>query len=98
MKGFLDLITIGFLSKYTRKPLHFFGPIGILSMLLGLIAGAYLSWLRFIPPRQGIGNRPLLFLAVLLIVVGVQFISLGLLGEMIASMNKREDYVVKKRL
>ncbi|MFC1730005.1 glycosyltransferase family 2 protein [candidate division KSB1 bacterium] len=96
MKGFLDLITIRFITKYTRRPLHFFGPIGILSMLGGIIAGIYLAWLWF--TGQGIGNRPLLFLAVLLIVVGVQFISLGLLGEMIANINQKEDYVVKKKL
>lgn len=96
MKGFLDLVTIRFLAKYTRRPLHFFGPIGILSILLGIIAGAYIFWLW--ATKQGIGNRPLLFLAVLLIVVGVQFISLGLLGEMIASASNKEDYVIKKKL
>lgn len=96
MKGFLDLITIRFLAKYTRRPLHFFGPIGILSMLLGFIAGIYLTWQWF--KVGGIGNRPMLFLSVLLIVVGVQFISLGLLGEMVANMNQKEDYVVKKKL
>ena len=96
MKGFLDLITIRFLEKYTRRPLHFFGPIGILSILLGFIAGAYLTYGWFI--GRGIGNRPLLFLAILLIVVGVQFISLGLLGEMIANMDRKGDYVIKKKL
>lgn len=96
MKGFLDLITIRFLTKYTRRPLHFFGPIGILSILLGVIAGAYLTWGWFM--GIGIGNRPLLFLAILLIVVGVQFISLGLLGEMIANIDRKEDYVIKKKL
>ncbi|PIN86257.1 glycosyltransferase [Candidatus Woesearchaeota archaeon CG10_big_fil_rev_8_21_14_0_10_44_13] len=96
MKGFLDLITVRFITKYTRRPLHFFGPIGILSILLGFIAGAYLTWQWF--TIGGIGNRPMLFLSVLLIVVGVQFISLGLLGEMIANMNPKEDYVIKKKL
>ncbi|HLC46469.1 MAG TPA: glycosyltransferase family 2 protein [Candidatus Nanoarchaeia archaeon] len=93
-KGFFDLLTVKFLSTYTRRPLHFFGPIGALTSLLGLVFGAYLFWLWI--TGQGIGNRPLLFLSVLLIVVGVQFVSLGLLGEMVANNNQKKEFVIKK--
>ena len=93
-KGFFDLLTVKFLSTYTRRPLHFFGPVGALTSLLGLVFGAYLFWLWI--TGQGIGNRPLLFLSVLLIVVGVQFVSLGLLGEMVANNNQEKEYVIKK--
>lgn len=81
LSGFLDLITVVFLSKYTRKPLHLFGTIGMICMLLGFVICIYLAvgWFQGI----WIGNRPILLLGVLLIVVGVQFFSIGLLGEML---------------
>ena len=93
-KGFFDLLTVKFLSAYTKRPLHFFGPIGVVSFLFGFVAGLYLFWLWMMD--IGIGNRPLVFLSVLLMVVGIQFVSLGLLGEMIASGSSKKEYVVKK--
>ena len=94
LKGVFDLITIKFLNTYGKKPLHFFGVLGVLSSFFGFIIGLKLAfdWLRSIP----IGNRPLLFLAVLMMVIGVQFVSLGLLGEMVSS-SKEEEYIIKKR-
>ena len=94
LKGVFDLITIKFLNTYGKKPLHFFGTLGALSAFLGFVIGLKLAfdWLRKIP----IGNRPLLILAVLLIVIGIQFVSLGLIGEMVSS-NKEEEYIIKKR-
>lgn len=95
MKGFFDLITVKFLTKYAKRPLHLFGLIGFLCFLLGFIGGIYLvvDWSKGIP----IGNRPLLMLTVLLIVTGIQLISIGLLGEMITSSSKKEHYVIKKK-
>jgi glycosyltransferase involved in cell wall biosynthesis len=95
LMGAFDLVTIRFLNIFAKRPLHFFGPIGLLSLLVGSIMGLYLAflWLKGL----GIGNRPLLFLSILLIVVGVQFISLGLLGEMITNIGKKDDYIIKKK-
>ncbi|HIE34442.1 MAG TPA: glycosyltransferase, partial [Candidatus Altiarchaeales archaeon] len=84
MKGFLDLITVKFLTTYAKRPLHFFGFFGMLSFLLGIISGIYILYLKFII-NSSIGDRPILILTILLILVGIQFISLGLLGEMIVS-------------
>ena len=94
LKGVFDLITIKFLNTYGKKPLHFFGTLGALSAFIGFVIGLKLAfdWLRKIP----IGNRPLSILAVLLIVIGIQFVSLGLIGEMVSS-NKEEEYIIKKR-
>jgi glycosyltransferase involved in cell wall biosynthesis len=88
LSGFLDLITVVFLSKYTRKPLHLFGAIGLIFILVGLIICAYLAigWFQ----GHWIGNRPILLLGVLLIVVGVQFFSIGLLGEMLTHALERD--------
>lgn len=80
--GLLDLITVMFLSRYTRRPLHLFGLIGLISTLLGSGITIYLIILR-ITKTIYLSNRPLLFIGVLLLIIGVQFISIGLLGEMI---------------
>jgi len=76
----LDLLTVKFLLSYSTRPLQIFGLFGLLSGFVGLVIGLVLSYDRLIL-RQGIGNRPLLLLAILLIVIGIQFITLGLLAE-----------------
>ncbi len=93
----LDLITVWFLSSYATRPLHIFGTLGLFSAGSGLLVGFYLTYVKF-AFGQDIGTRPLLFLAILLIVVGVQSITMGLLGEMIVriyheSQNKPIYYV-----
>ncbi|MCH2451137.1 MAG: glycosyltransferase family 2 protein [Gracilimonas sp.] len=82
MNGFLDLVTITFVQRYLQKPMHFFGTIGVLMLLIGGGINTYLAFIKFVY-GSGIGDRPLLFLGILLMVVGVQFFSTGLLGELI---------------
>jgi len=82
INGFLDLMTVLFFTKYTRRPLHFFGLIGILSGLLGGAITMYLVILRIFK-SSFLSNRPLLFIGVMLVILGMQFVSIGLLGEMI---------------
>jgi glycosyltransferase involved in cell wall biosynthesis len=77
----LDLITVKFLAAYSTRPIHVFGYWGILSGLAGFALAAYLSFQRLFMGLP-LANRPILFLAVLLIFIGVQFISIGLLGEL----------------
>jgi glycosyltransferase involved in cell wall biosynthesis len=79
-KVILDLLTVKFLLSYSTRPLQIFGLFGLLSGGIGIILGLILSYQRLIL-RQGIGGRPLLLLAILLIVIGFQFITLGLLAE-----------------
>ena len=95
-RGFLDLLTVLFITRYTKKPLHLFGSIGMMLMLMGMSVNSYLAVLWFM--GQKIGHRPLLSLGVLLLVLGVQFVSTGLLGEMITRGLKQEDesYVAEK--
>ena len=78
----LDLITVWFLGTYSTRPIHVFGTIGLISAAGGVVVGLYLTALKIIW-QESIGNRPLLLLAVLLVVIGVQLITMGLLGEMI---------------
>jgi glycosyltransferase involved in cell wall biosynthesis len=79
LRGFFDLLSVSFLTKYSRKPMHLFGLLGLLFTFLGLLICGYLSILWF--QGEAIGSRPLLLLGVLLILVGAQSFSIGLLGE-----------------
>tara|TARA_B100001123_G_scaffold423830_1_gene534465 strand:- start:100 stop:1026 length:927 start_codon:yes stop_codon:yes gene_type:complete len=89
MKGFFDLLTVIFLGKYLNRPLHFFGKVGLLFFIMGLSINIYLTygWFNGI----WISNRPILFLGILFIILGVQFFSLGLLGELIYKINKKNN-------
>lgn len=78
----MDLLTITFMKKFLTRPMHVFGLLGMLSMVLGTLLGLYLSFLK-LGLGQSIGNRPLLILAVLLLVTGVQLFSFGLLAELL---------------
>lgn len=82
-KGFLDLLTVIFLTQYRQRPMHLFGLPGLLSMVIGVLFGLWLLVEKF-AFNEAIGTRPLLMLAVLLVVIGAQFFGLGLLGEFLA--------------
>jgi len=81
-KVLLDLLTLRFLLHYATRPIHVFGGLGILSFGLGSLIGLYLTALKLVG-QQNIGDRPLLLLAILLVMVGVQLITMGLLGELV---------------
>ena len=83
LRVILDLLTVKFLSSYSTRPAHIFGPIGVLSGLLGFALALYLTVQKLVY-NVSIGSRPLLLLAVLLIFIGFQFVTMGLLGEMLA--------------
>ncbi len=92
--GIFDLITIMFLSKYTQQPLHLFGAIGLLSSLVGIGTEVYVLLLKYVFGESFQRHMALLVMGVMLIVIGIQFISMGLLGEMIAQTTQsREDRV-----
>jgi glycosyltransferase involved in cell wall biosynthesis len=80
----LDLFTVSFLLSYGARPMQLFGLLGLISGGLGVILNLYLASLKLIHGyRYQIGDRPLLMLAVLLVIIGVQFLMMGLLGEMV---------------
>lgn len=99
VKVVLDLITVKFLQSFSTKPLQFFGPFGLLSGALGFFISLYLTLEKIFLGRD-IGGRPLLLLGALLIIVGIQFIGMGLLGEMMVRVyhetQKKPIYVIKK--
>jgi len=97
MRGLFDLLTVIMLTKYPEKPLHFFGLIGTLLSLAGLAINIYMFVLRL--SGKWISNRPLLLLGILLLILGVQFIFFGLMGELIVFSSRKEiSYTVKEKL
>jgi glycosyltransferase involved in cell wall biosynthesis len=86
LRGFFDLLSVTFMGRYRHRPLHLFGGLGLLMGAIGFVVLLYLSVLWFW--GEGIGHRPLLTLGVLLLVVGIQLVSLGLLSELITSQHE----------
>jgi glycosyltransferase involved in cell wall biosynthesis len=83
LRGFLDLLTVSFIGRYRHRPLHLFGGLGLILGAFGTAILVYLTVLKAL--GNAIGHRPLLLLGVLLVVIGMQFFSLGLISEMITS-------------
>ncbi len=88
-RGFLDLVTVKFLTTYTARPFHLFGGIGI---LIGLVGAGLLGWMAASKiAGHDIGTRPALQAGILLVVVAVQMVSLGLLGELMVNLRRRRS-------
>jgi glycosyltransferase involved in cell wall biosynthesis len=86
VRGFLDLLTVSFIGRYRHRPLHLFGGLGLVLGFLGFAILVYLTVVKAL--GHAIGDRPLLTLGVLLVVVGLQFFSLGLISEMLTSQHE----------
>jgi len=96
-KGFFDLLTIKYLTSFSESPLHLFGGIGSFIFGLGTLIGIYLLYVKYLLD-QSIGCSSFLFSA-LMIIIGIQFISFGLLTEMIKFNNTREkNYLIEEKL
>lgn len=90
MKGFLDLITVVFLTGYLRRPGHFFGGLGLITFFFGFLIGLYISYLRF--TTGTIQDRhPLLFFGMLLMIIGVQLVTTGLLAELLVHFHTKPN-------
>ena len=103
VNGFLDLMSLWFLSKFGKKPMHFFGTTGILMFLIGFVMTVWIIAAKLIHQAQGVRFRavtdqPLFYLALLAVVLGAMFFLAGFLGEMVSrSSSARNDYNVKER-
>jgi len=96
LAGLLDFMTVFFLMKYRRRPLHLFGLIGLCLFFIGIVINGYLAVVWF--HTHAIGGRPLLTFGLLSTILGFQFVSIGLLGEMMVHLSKdREDPPVAHR-
>jgi len=97
IKRLLDFISVIFISKYSKKPLHFLGFLGVIFTLIGTVINVYLFIYRILG-IGGIAGRPMLLLGTMLFIIGIQLISIGLLGEMIiyTHANEIEDYNIEE--
>jgi len=98
INGFLDLLTVIFINKYTKKPLHLFGSIGLILFGLGMLINIYFFVMWGITGHIHI--RPLMLLGVILLILAFQFFSMGLIGELITYNNKKriQEYVIKDQV
>ena len=103
VNGFLDLMSLWFLSKFGKKPMHFFGTTGILMFLIGFVMTVWIIVAKLVHQAQGahyraVTDQPLFYLALLAVVLGAMFFLAGFLGEMVSrSAATRNDYNVKSR-
>ena len=103
VNGFLDLMSLWFLSKFGKKPMHFFGTTGILMFLVGFVMTVWIIAAKLVHQAQGlrfraVTDQPLFYLALLAVVLGAMFFLAGFLGEMVSrSASTRNDYNVKAR-
>ena len=98
IKGFLDLMTLVLTTRYARRPLHIFGTVGVAVAAVGFLIDLWLT-IEWFLGKTTLTNRPLALLGVLLIIVGVQLISIGLIGEMVAKNSlDNKEYSIRERL
>ena len=98
--GFLDLLIIRYRQKYTSRPVHFFGGLGLLSIFIGFVIGMYLVYIKFAYHAE-LARRPLLLLAVLLIIAGLQLVVMGILTDVMIRIyykDGRNEYKIKEVL
>ncbi|MEL7120291.1 MAG: glycosyltransferase family 2 protein [Bacteroidota bacterium] len=99
VNGFLDLLSITFVGRFGKKPMHFFGLLGSMFLLLGFLILVYMSIAKLIYQEYGITERPLFFLGILTMIIGTQLFATGFLAELVARVNpERNHYVIEKFL
>ncbi len=97
-RGFLDLLTVIFTTRYVTRPLHLFGGWGIVSTLIGTAIALWLTYEKYFN-GQPLSNRPLFIVALIMVIVGVQFVSMGLLGELITrNQHMEREYSVREEI
>jgi glycosyltransferase involved in cell wall biosynthesis len=102
MRGVLDLLSITFIGRFGRKPMHFFGTFGTLSFLAGILFTLKILWDKIdaiyiskIPLKRDVTDQPLFFLALVALIIGVQLFVTGFLAEMLATQShSKRDYLV----
>ena len=99
VNGFLDLMTIFFVGKFGKRPMHFFGLWGTLSFFFGLMVFIYLSVSKFFFDKTGMTSRPLFFFAILAMIIGTQLFLAGFIGELISrNSSERNNYLIEGKL
>ncbi|MCO5231832.1 MAG: glycosyltransferase family 2 protein [Chitinophagales bacterium] len=99
VNGFLDLMSITFVSKFAKRPMHLFGTLGVVSFALGFLILLYLSISKIFFSQIGITSRPLFYLGIIAIIIGAQLFLTGFLAELISrSSSDRNTYLIKRKI
>ena len=104
INGFLDLLSLWFLSRFGKKPMHFFGAFGSLTFFIGLATAGYLIVNKVISQSQGlkfraVTDQPLFYVSLVALIIGMQLFLAGFLGELISrNSSERNIYKIKERL
>ncbi|MCF8229019.1 MAG: glycosyltransferase family 2 protein [Bacteroidales bacterium] len=99
IKGYLDLLTINFVSKFGKRPMHLFGTLGSLIFFLGFVIAAYLAYAKFFLEEYRMTERPLFYFGLLAMIIGTQLFVAGFLAEMISRTgSERNQYSVEKMI
>ncbi len=99
INGFLDLLTLVFMSRFGKRPMHFFGLMGTFSFFVGFVILIYLTYAKFVYLQYKMTERPLFFLGLLAVIFGSQLFLTGFLAEMVSrSSTERNNYEVDKRI
>ncbi|CAG0951058.1 Dodecaprenyl-phosphate galacturonate synthase [Methanosarcinales archaeon] len=100
-KGFFDLIVISFWQKFSARPIHVFGGLGLLLGISGTLLGGFMGMERLFF-GTGLSDRPLFLLAVLMVIIGIQFIVSGILADIMLKVyygqNERKNYLIEKQV
>jgi glycosyltransferase involved in cell wall biosynthesis len=101
--GFLDLLSISFVSRFRKRPMHFFGSLGTLSFFMGFAITLWLIFEKLYNIKnhlrvRDVVDQPLFFLSLVAIVVGVQLFLAGFLGEILANQGRKEDYIIREEI
>jgi glycosyltransferase involved in cell wall biosynthesis len=101
--GFLDLLSITFVSRFRKRPMHFFGSLGTISFMMGFAITLWLIFEKLYNQQnhlrvRNVTEQPLFFLSLVAIVVGVQLFLAGFLGEILASQGRREEYIIREEI
>ena len=98
MKGFLDLLSITFVSKFGKRPMHLFGTLGTILFIIGFVIAFYLTYLKMFMEVYNMTERPLFYLGVLSMIIGAQLFMTGFIAEMISRTDsERNKYSVEER-
>jgi len=99
IRGFLDLLTLSFVTRFGKRPMHLFGTLGLLSFFIGFIISLILAFQKYAYQQYHMTDRPLFYFALVSMIIGVQLFSVGFLAEMVArNSHDRNNYQVEKRI
>lgn len=99
VRGFLDLLTLTFVTRFSKRPMHLFGTLGLLSFFIGFVISIVLAFQKFAYQQYHMTDRPIFYIGMVSMIIGVQLFSAGFLAELTSrSAHDRNSYQVEKRV